>query len=148
MEFKHFSGPGFEMQVPTDWFISSSPHFQAMFTSPEGEGGVKANLVVSIEPITKNYGLKEARAALQESKSFVMKGSEVISEVETKLDGLPAFHGLYKVTPEGAAKPIVLRQVVCTSKKMIISLIASRTVGVEPEFDQAIAVMIDKFKFT
>jgi hypothetical protein len=54
----HFQGPGFHMDVPTDWLITSSPQFQVVFIAPPEKYG-RANLAINIRPVTKDATLEE-----------------------------------------------------------------------------------------
>ena len=50
MAFMQFQGPGFIMETPTDWLITSSAQFQVMFLGPQ-TGVVRPNLMVTIRPV-------------------------------------------------------------------------------------------------
>lgn len=147
MEFKQFKGPGFETMIPTDWFISSSPQFQAIFTAPKKAGHGVANLMIRMEQVYKGYGMPEVRKIMKEGIQKRGKAAETILEEESKLGGLPAFHGLYKVTPAKNSKPVLVRQMVCADKTMMMIITASREAGDEPELDEALGVIIGKIKF-
>ena len=83
MTFMNFQGPTFTMQVPTDWFINSSPQFQAIFTSPkDSNSDVWANLLISIRPVrdevTANAIAREAKDTQQQE----YPDYEVLEEIE------------------------------------------------------------------
>jgi hypothetical protein len=47
----HFQGPGFTMQVPSDWFITATPTVQAMFVAPYRGHPLRANCLITIRPV-------------------------------------------------------------------------------------------------
>jgi hypothetical protein len=51
MDTMNFQGPTFTMLVPTQWLITSSPRFQAIFVAPPTADGVRANLAVAMTPV-------------------------------------------------------------------------------------------------
>jgi hypothetical protein len=148
MEYKQFLGPGFETMIPTDWLISSTPRFQAIFTAPQRTGKGTANLMIRIEKAYKDYGLPELRKAIKDNIQSRGKNAETILEEETKLAGLPAFHGLYRIKPEKGKNTVLVRQMVCTDKTTMMLITASREAGEEPGLDEALGVIIGKIKFT
>ncbi|MBN2385615.1 MAG: hypothetical protein JXB85_01245 [Anaerolineales bacterium] len=147
METMLFRGPGFEMQVPTNWLIRASPQHQAIFITPQREDNLLANLVVDLVRISSDVGLAEIRILLQRTRQDLFPDAEVLVEDEATLDGRPAYHCFYRFQHPKADKATLQRIIALPVDGMLVSLTASRTAGEAADLDRTLAGMIQDFKF-
>jgi hypothetical protein len=148
MDTMEFRGPGFHMQVPTDWLIRATPQHQAIFIAPRQKDGSGANLVVDMLRVSKDFELQHVHALLEQSRKRLVPDAKVIAEDDkSALDGRPAYHCLYRFKHPKAKKGTIQRVMALAVDGMLVSLTASRTAGEFPELDKALATMCDTFKF-
>jgi hypothetical protein len=80
MVMKNFKGPGFSMQVPTDWYITSTPEIQAMFISPPYEDGAQANLMVTLNPVEEGVTAQSVADEAKKNQAAQYPEYEVLDE--------------------------------------------------------------------
>lgn len=147
METMPFSGPGFEMHVPTNWLIQATPQHQAIFLSPPRKDLAGASLVVDMQMVEDKVTLKDVSAMLKAVRQKVVPKAEVILEEESSLDRRPAWHTLYRYQHPETKQEVVQRIIALVVDGMMISLTASRPAGKQAEMDSALAIMIGSFTF-
>jgi len=96
--FMTFEGPTFTMQIPTNWFISSSPRFQAVFISPEKSEGEKIfpNMLVAIRRLKEGTSAAMVAESAREKQQETYPDYEVITEKEHNADGFSSFERVYR----------------------------------------------------
>ena len=149
MNFMHFRGPSFTMQVPTNWFITSSPKFQAMFIAPPGPDNVRANLAVSITPVDKDVTVQAVADAAKQTQQKEYPEYSILDEIEmTSADGKKGLRRVYKWYNRDKNMHIVQQQVFYLVSQMLYTITATREEreGMEA-IDDMFAQMIASFKF-
>ncbi len=143
MQNMKFQGPTFTLQVPTNWFVASTPKFQAMFVVPPGSEEIKANLAVTIIPLKEEVNMTEILNSSKFAQEKAYKGYEVISEV-THQNGLEGFERKFKwFNPDGEVN-IIQRQLFVLFNQVIYTITATRedkaeTESIEPIFTEVMA---------
>lgn len=96
MEFKNFQGPNFITQIPTDWFISSSPDFQAIFLAPPEADDTRANLTVSIRRLSEPTTIPEfvQQVELERQKDYA--DYTPIEEVDYTASGGSGYQSIFR----------------------------------------------------
>lgn len=149
MAFMNFQGPTFTMQVPTDWFITSSPQFQAVFTPPkDGDTGVKANLIVSIRPVKKGVTAVAIAQAAKETQQKEYPEYEVVTETAVTDAPVSYFRRLYRWYNTERKVAIVQSQAYYVHENRLYTLTATQPViGADGnEVDKILGQMMDSFK--
>lgn len=143
MEFKHFNGPGFELQVPTDWLISSSLQFQAIFLAPEPYKGVQPNLAISLQRIKPEITVTEIAEEARRVQERDYPYFEVLSENDTTPEGGIAFQRLYQWYNTGVEQLLLQLQVFIVIPEVLFTLTATRSVV----NDESALPLDDVFKY-
>jgi hypothetical protein len=69
--YMNFQGPTFHLDIPTDWTITSSPQFQAVFLAPGSGDGLRPNMTISMRPVQEGVtpaAVAEEAAQLQRQR--------------------------------------------------------------------------------
>ena len=97
-DFMTFEGPTFTMQIPTNWFISSSPRFQAAFVSPEKEEEeeIFPNMLVAIRRMKEGANAPAVAKSAREKQQETYPDYKVLAEKEHSTDSVSAFERIYR----------------------------------------------------
>jgi hypothetical protein len=90
-----FLGPGYSIQVPTEWRQVSNEQFQALFLAPAADG-FSPNLGVSLEPTLADTTIVDIAASAKRSQSEAYDKYQVISEQEMTVSDQPAYKRVYQ----------------------------------------------------
>jgi hypothetical protein len=149
MKFMQFQGPTFTMQVPTSWFVTSSPKFQAVFTAPEKTGGAaQANLIVSVRPVKDDVTAVAVAQAAKETQQKEYPEYEVLEEIVAEDAELPTVHRLYKWHNLERQMVMIQRQAFYVHDNRLYTLTATRseTNGEDTEeIDETLLQMMNSF---
>lgn len=97
MNYMQFQGPGFEMEIPTNWLITSSPQYQAMFLAPQDEQvGMRANLMVTLRPVTEDVTLQRVAEETRRMQEREYADYTVTDEVDFSEQGGSLFVRRYQ----------------------------------------------------
>lgn len=148
MDYKHFQGPGFSMEVPTDWFISSSVQSQVIVLAPPTETGARPNLAVSMTPVRPDVTVT---AIAEEARTLQVQeypGYEVLSERDFSDDGGSAFQRVYQWQRESTGEPLVQIQTFIVAGQMLFTITGTRFASEAnaDELDAAFAHMVASFR--
>jgi len=128
VEYKHFEGPGFQMEVPTNWFISSSLQFQAIFLAPPPFEGIQPNLAIAVRRIQPDITVgdiaEEARLVQEREYPYF----EVFSENDTTDQGGAAFQRLYQWYNRETDQLVLQLQTFVVTSEVLFTLTATRSV--------------------
>lgn len=143
MEYKYFNGPGFQIQVPTEWFISSSLQFQAIFLAPPPFEGIQPNLAIAVRRIKPEITVldiaNEARRVQEREYPYF----EVLSENDATPEGGAAFQRLYQWYNRGLDQFVLQLQTYIVIPEVLFTLTATRSI-----VDDISALPIDEvFKY-
>lgn len=147
MPTMNFRGPSFTMQVPTNWFITSSPQFQAMFVAPPASDGLRANLAVAITPVSAEVTVQSVAEAARQNQQKEYAEYEMLAEGSFPTNEGPGFQRQYKWYNRERDVHIMQRQVFYVSGQMLYTLTATRQeIGDATEIDQILDQMLLSFK--
>ena len=140
-DYKPFKGAMFRMEAPTDWYITSSADYQAVFIAPPYADGPGSNLTVAVNMMPRPVTLEQAVAANREL--IVERFGEVkVDELEqATIDGNAAFYQSYEFAQPQTDKAIFQQQLITVDGKnntRVITMTATRPV--EPEGQDAAAL--------
>lgn len=128
MEYKHFEGPGFQMEVPTNWFISSSLQFQAIFLAPPPFEGVQPNLAIAVRRIQPDITVgdiaEEARLVQEREYPYF----QVLSENDITEQGGAVYQRLYQWFNREIDQHILQLQTFVVIPEVLFTLTATRSV--------------------
>ena len=147
MNFMSFQGPTFTMQVPSNWFVTSSPKFQAMFVAPPGENGVRANLAVSLTPVKENVTLEEIVKAARVTQQKEYPEYQIISEGAVSINSLEGFERIYRWHNQSRGLHVIQRQFFCLVSQVLYTITATRENNEKSEMlDPIFKKMIESFR--
>ena len=147
MLFMNFRGPSFTMQVPSNWYITSSPQFQAMFVAPPSAAGQRANLAVAITPVKDDVTAQSVAEAAKQTQQKEYAEYQVLTEGDYPTSAGPGYQRQYKWYNRDRDAHIMQRQVFYVAGQMLHTVTATRQEsGDASEFDQILDQMLASFK--
>lgn len=126
MLMKEFKGPGFTMQVPTDWYITSTPQIQAMFISPPQEGGFQANLMITMNPVEEKVTLESIADETKQNQIAQYPEYEVQEEGFQPGTNQKAFKRTYEWFNKDKSLRVYQKQVMILVNGMVYVLTTTR----------------------
>ncbi len=149
MNYMQFRGPSFTMQVPTNWFVTSSIKFQAMFVAPPAPQGQRANLAISITPLEKDAAIATVVDAALKTQQKEYPEYQVLQEGEIKeASGEVGFRRVYTWYNRERETRIRQHQVFFVTAQMLYTLTATRQDDDASQFfDEIFGHMVETFKF-
>lgn len=126
MVTKDFKGPGFTMQVPTDWYITSTPQIQAMFISPPQGEGLQANLMVTMNPVEDGLTVEEIASEAKKNQLAQYTDYEILTEGLVEGSDEQVFTREYKWFNEKKSLRVHQRQVMYLVNRMLYILTTTR----------------------
>lgn len=147
MQEMHFQGPGFHMQVPTNWFITSNPQVQVMLVSPS-QNGIRANFMVTLRSLEPTVTLSSVVASALETQKKEYPEFALLEEGDyTKGQVVGHLHS-YKWFNQRHSTLIFQRQVIFVNNQILTSLTTTRTDGVDgSEVDAVFNRILGSFQF-
>lgn len=147
MKTMNFQGPGFKMQVPTNWFINSSPQIQAMFVAPP-HGNLRANLMVTMRPLEKGVSLADVVKSSLETQKKEYPEFKLLEETDYKIDEWTGVARVYKWYSTEHKTRLLQRQVFFLINQMLTTITTTRTdADKAEEFDQIFEKILQSFHF-
>ncbi|MBP8002159.1 MAG: DcrB-related protein [Chloroflexi bacterium] len=145
--FKQFIGPGFTMLVPTDWYIASTPQYQAAFVAPEA-GAVKSNVVVSINKAAEGVTIGALSAAAKAKQSQEYPQYQVIDEKDLSKEGYQALERRYQWFNAEHKAIILQRQIIMMVDQVVYTLTTTQKYDGQgdKETDQIFTQMLNTFR--
>jgi hypothetical protein len=148
MEYMTFQGPGFQLEVPTDWLITSSPDYQVMFKSQiTRESSFHPTVIVIIRPVEADKKLSMVAEEIRTWYASEYAEFEVVSSVDyTEKGGLAYLHTFTWLYEENKTR---IRQIQCLYRiaDALFLLTATRTEN-DPSWDEVLTHIIESFQFT
>lgn len=149
MEYMSFRGPNFLMEVPTDWVVSSSPQFQAIFLAPH-EHGVRPNLVVSLRPVEPQVTVAATAESARANQERQYPEYEVLEEVDFTESGGSGFLRRYQWFNAANSSAVVQTQALFLHQQILYTLTATRAIDMESptaeDIDTIFEYMIRSFR--
>lgn len=108
MNFMHFQGPNFTLQVPTDWFITSNTDFQAIFIAPPVERGPGSNFAIGVRNILEPTTVEVVSRVAREIQEANYPEYSLLDEQEIIVNGVQGFYRRY--TWRNPAGMLILQQ--------------------------------------
>jgi len=147
MKTMNFQGPGFKIQIPTNWFITSSPQVQAMFVAPP-QGELRANLMITMRPLEEDVTLVDILKTSLETQKKEYPEFELLEETEIEKDGWTGITRLYKWFSSEHKTRILQRQVFFVIKQMLTTITTTRTAtNKAQEMDAVFIQILESFHF-
>ena len=151
MLLKEFKGPGFTMEVPTNWYISSTPQIQAMFISPPQEGGVQANLMVTMNPVQENVTAESVAKEAKKNQMAQYEQYQIIEEGFIKRTNKQGYQRVYEWFNPNQELKLHQKQIMLVVSNMLYILTTTRPVDTDNEevlqrFDTSLEMMLQSFK--
>ena len=147
MKTMNFQGPGFKIQIPTNWFITSSPQVQAMFVAPP-QGELRANLMITMRPLEEDATLVDILKTSLETQKKEYPEFELLEETEIEKDGWTGITRLYKWFSSEHKTRILQRQVFFVIKQMLTTITTTRTAtNKAQEMDAVFIQILESFHF-
>lgn len=146
-----FQGPGFVIQMPTNWLIVNGDDGTIAFIGPT-VGNARAGFTIAVEPIesdgreslTYTTAAADAKRRLAEER----QNFTILNEQDISTDALPAYtHYFHSYNPT-IDMVILQRQVFASGNNSVITLTSSvpNTSHLD-EFDRLFLKMIQSFRF-
>lgn len=129
MLMKNFKGPGFSMEAPTDWYITSNPQIQVMFISPSQTDGSRANLMITVNPVKDNITVASVSEEAKKTQSEQYSEYQILSEDFLNSDDQNAFQRVYEWTNSDLSIRVHQKQVMILSNGFLYILTTTRAVG-------------------
>jgi|GEM_PF-698242 len=149
-EFMNFEGPTFTMQVPTNWFITSSPTLQAVFVAPTSVAGnqpVRPNIIVSIRRLKEETAAQTVAAAVKKDQQTQYADYQILKEIDNSADDISGFSRQYTWHKTGENTRVVQTQTFYVARKILYTLTGTRSADVEiPVIDEIFTRMSNSFK--
>jgi hypothetical protein len=145
-----FEGPTFTMEAPTNWVVSSSPQFQAIFLGPTDQP-IRPNLIISIHPVNADVTPESVAETARQTQTSEYNGYEVLAEVNfSEYDGQGVMRRYRWVNPNGDV-PVVQVQAFFIHQAMLHTLTATRAetvpAGIGQNVDEIFDRMMQSFRF-
>lgn len=151
-----FVGPSFVLEVPTDWFVFSSPQYQTMFLSPPTEDGQRANWTITIQPRENNVTPQQYAKLLHQAYTQSGQARDISEEGAISLSEHSAYRTVATLRQENEEDDeeqpeIVQQEVVVVVGDMIYVLQAVRPAHLDEalrdRLDSVFATMFDTLQF-
>jgi len=146
VDMKRFEGPGFNMQIPTNWLISSTLAFQAMFHAPREEDGTQANLTVSIRKIEEGGTLLEVVNVARAKQAEEYPEFEVLEEEDYTEQGGVGYKQKYRWHNPQVDADLVQTQAFFMVDQFIFSLTGTSYLQHADKYDPILEEMIGSFR--
>jgi len=151
MAFMNFDGPNFTMEVPTNWIVTSSPQFQAIFLGPN-DPLVRSNLVISLRPVEANVTYQAVGASAREAQEREYPQYQILQEIDFGAQGGTGMLRHYRWVNAENNATIIQVQAFFVVGQILFTLTGTRGahLGVEAgqEVDEIFNHMIQTFRIT
>lgn len=145
--YVEFRGPGFTLEAPSDWLITSSTQYQAMFVAPLS-GDVRPNLMITLRPVSAEVTAAEvAEVALQTQRKEYAE-YEILEEKDFSESGGSGIYRQYRWLELKKGNYIVQTQYYFVYDQVIYTMTATRLDSTNPELDEIFRHIIFSFRLT
>jgi hypothetical protein len=143
MKYMNFQGPNFSMQVPTDWLITATPQFQAIFTAPiDDTDTIHGNVVVSIRAVKDDVTAVGVAKAAKNTQEKEYPQYQVLEETINETEP-PSVERSYKWYKTDRQVDIVQRQAFHVYEGKLYTLTGTYPVSTDQK-PQTLAHIIQK----
>jgi len=146
--YMQFRGPGFEIEIPTDWLITSAPEYQVMFLGPKYNGELRPNLVITIRPVDENVFPEQIAKETQKIQEKEYPEYQVLEEVDYGKEGGTAFLHRYSWHNSQYDKDILQIQCFFVVARILFTITATRPRDYEQTLDEIFEYMIGSFRLS
>lgn len=151
MIIQEFKGPGFTMEIPTNWYITSTPKIQAMFISPPQEGGVQANLMVTMNPVQENVTAESVAKEAKKNQMAQYEQYQVLEERFIERTNNQGYLRVYEWFNPNQEIKVHQKQIMLVVSNMLYILTTTRPVDKDNEealkrLDNTLEMMLQSFK--
>jgi hypothetical protein len=135
MQFMNFQGPNFTLEVPTNWVISSSVNFQAIFLGP-GDQPVRPNLVLAIRALETGVTYTDVAASARETQEKEYPEYRVLEEKDYGESGGSVLIRRYEWLNPANNVRVVQVQAFIVVGQLLFTMTATRAAELEPAQQQ------------
>jgi len=146
MVFMLFQGPGFELEVPTDWLVVSSPDYQAMFLGPKLKSGARANMMVTVRPVNEDVTLEVIAVQARKFQEHEYDDYHVLDETDYTQEGGIAYLRRYEWGSKQGGNRVSQVQGFFLVDNVLFTLTATRTEKKNKQVDAAFDRMFRSFR--
>lgn len=135
------------MEVPTDWFVTATPQFQALFLAPPTPDAIRANLAVSMRPVKDDVTVASVAEAARANQEREYPQYEILTEVDFTDRGGVGFQRCYRWFNQSQNAEVLQVQTFFVVKQILYTLTATRSKSsVSPELDDLFDYMVTSFR--
>lgn len=151
MQFMNFEGPNFTLEVPTNWVISSSANFQAIFLGP-GDQPIRPNLVLAIRALEEGVTYQDVAASARETQEREYPEFNLLEEKDYGESGGSVLTRRYEWLNPANNVRVVQTQAFITAGQLLFTMTATRAAELKPaqqrEVDTIFDHIIQSFRLT
>lgn len=147
MDFMNFQGPGFTMEVPSNWLVTSTPQVQVVFIGPNDQGA-KPNLAITIRRVKEGTTLDQIVQSAKEKQQQNYPEYTVIQEGILNNTAGMGYHRVYRWYNQDVGLRVVQQQRFFLVNDALVTLTATREdKDVNEMFDAVFEHMFESFRF-
>ncbi len=147
MDVMTFQGPGFHLNVPTNWVVFSNPQFQAMFVAPPSPAG-RANFGIALRPVSEGTELSQISTTARKMQEKDYPQFHVIHEGDYSTAGATGFERIYTWHNDQQDVDLHQRQVMFLTNGVLTTITATRENREDAAtLDLIFGAMIESFEF-
>ncbi len=145
-KYMTFQGPTFDMLVPTNWLITSSPEIQAAFIAPE-PGKVRSNLVITMRGAADNVSVPELAETAKNKQQEEYTQYAVVEEKDWSKESYQAFERRYTWLNNDHDLTVNQRQVFILYNHIFYTITTTATdTPLHEEIEKVFITMLNSFK--
>lgn len=147
MQMMRFTGPSFEMTIPTTWTVTSSPDFQAMFLGKKENPAtaVRPNLMVTIRPVEADVTPAAVAAGALEIQGTNYPEYQVLGEIDYSQQGGSGVVRQFSWRDPEQNIGVVQMQAFFAHNGQLYTLTGTRQADTDLEADTIFTEMINSF---
>ncbi len=146
METKEFRGPGFALMIPTEWLISSSLDFQAIFLAPRHADSTQANLTISMRQLEAGATLDAVLRALRDTQTRAYPQFRLIGEYDFSQEGGSGFMQRYRWQNTNQNAAFVQTQALFLVERILFTLTGTAPEQHADSYDGLFEKMVESFR--
>lgn len=140
-----FQGPTFNLEIPSDWYITATPQLQAVFLGPE-LGGTRPNVSISMRPVTEEVTTNAVANEARKNQQTEYANYQVLSETDYTQTGGAAYVRSYRWDNIDRNVPVQQVQMFIVYNRMLYTLTATCIEKYYTRFDEIFVHMVETFR--
>ncbi len=144
----NFQGPFFTLQVPSNWFVNSTPDIQAMFVEPSrGQNKLRANLIITIQPVEANVTVDAVIASARQTQQREYPQFELRDEGAVEGRGVEGRYQFYTWYNQEAGVQVLQSQTFYIVQELLVTLTTTCEAAEEENIAPVLNALLTSFKF-